>query len=213
MNRTQPYQIKQLIFGGEGVVVDFKKTITSCEKIAKTMVSFANNKGGRLLIGVADDGFIKGVKNEDEEKYMIERAASLFAKPMLDPIFEEIYIDDKLVLVVNIAESDTKPHYALGEDKKWWVYVRVKDKSMLASKLVVDVLHQAHKNNGVLITFTDKEKVLFEYLEKKQKITLKEFAMMLKISRRNAAKILVPLILSGVLKVNTEANEEYYLAV
>lgn len=213
MNRIQPYQVKQLIFGGESVIVDFKKTITSCEKIAKTMVSFANNKGGRLLIGVADDGFIKGVKNEDEEKYMIERAASLFAKPMLEPIFEEIYIDDKIVLVVNIAESDTKPHYALGEDKKWWVYVRVKDKSMLASKLVVDVLHQTHKNKGVLITYTDKEKSLFEFLEKYQKITLKEFAILLKISRRNAAKILVPLILSGVLKVNTQANEEYYLAV
>ena len=43
-----------LIFEGEGVSLDFKKTITSCEKIARTMVSFANNKGGRLLIGVAD---------------------------------------------------------------------------------------------------------------------------------------------------------------
>lgn len=213
MNRTQPYQVKQLIFGGEGVLVDFKKTITSCEKIAKTMVSFANNKGGRLLIGVADDGFIKGVKNEDEEKYMIERAASLFAKPMLDPIFEEIYIDEKMVLVVNIAESDVKPHYALGEDKKWWVYVRIKDKSMLASKLVVNVLHQEQKNTNVLISFTEKEKSLFEYLDKNKKITLKEFAILLKISRRNASKILVPLILSGVLKVNTEANQEWYIAV
>ena len=213
MNRTQPNQIKHLIFRGESVVVDFKKTITSCEKIAKTMVSFANNKGGRLLIGVADDKTIKGVKNEDEEKYMIERAASLFARPMLETIFEEIYLDDKMVLVVNIFESDTKPHYALGEDKKWWVYVRVKDKSMLASKLIVDVLHQAHKNVGVLITYTDKEKTLFEYLEKNNQITLKEFAILLKTSRRSAAKILVPLILSGLLKVNTEANEEYYLAV
>jgi predicted HTH transcriptional regulator len=59
--------IKKLIFEGEGVTLDFKKTITSCEKIARTMVSFANNKGGKLLIGVADDGIIKGVKSEDEE--------------------------------------------------------------------------------------------------------------------------------------------------
>lgn len=213
MYRTQPHQIKHLIFGGEGVLVDFKKTITSCEKIAKTMVSFANNKGGRLLIGVADDGTIKGVKNEDEEKYMIERAASLFSKPMLEPIFEEIYIDDKMVLVVNIAESDTKPHYALGEDKKWWVYVRVKDKSILASKIVVDVLHQASATTGVLITYTEKEKILLEYLDKNHNITLKEFAVLLKISRRNAAKIIVPLILSGVLKVSSEENEERYLAV
>jgi predicted HTH transcriptional regulator len=45
------------------------------------MVSFANNKGGRLLIGVADDGTIKGVKSEDEERYMITKAAHLVFQP------------------------------------------------------------------------------------------------------------------------------------
>src|SRR6202000_617684 len=84
--------IKKLIFEGEGVSLDFKKTITSCEKIARTMVAFANNKGGRLLIGVADDGAIKGVKSDDEERYMIEKAAHIFAKPALEPRFEEVYI-------------------------------------------------------------------------------------------------------------------------
>src|SRR5476651_2616608 len=97
--------IKKLIFEGEGVTQDFKKTITSCEKIAKTMVSFANNKGGRLLIGIADDGSIKGVKDEEEEKYMITKAAHLFAKPALEPAFEEVYVDDKLVLIVEIPQS------------------------------------------------------------------------------------------------------------
>ena len=48
--------IRKLILEGEGVTQDFKKRIASCEKIAKTMVSFANNKGGRLLVGIADDG-------------------------------------------------------------------------------------------------------------------------------------------------------------
>ena len=67
--------IRKLILEGEGTTLDFKNTITSCEKIAKTMVSYANNKGGKLLIGVADDGRIVGVKSEDEEKYMINKAA------------------------------------------------------------------------------------------------------------------------------------------
>src|ERR1700742_2667998 len=102
--------VKRLIFEGEGVTLDFKKTITSCEKIAKTMVSFANNKGGRLLIGVADDGTIKGVKSEDEERYMITKAAHFYAKPALEPIFEEKYVDDKLVLIVDVPESTLKPH-------------------------------------------------------------------------------------------------------
>src|SRR5476649_2209276 len=158
--------VKKQIFEGEGVTLDFKKTISSCEKIARTMVSFANNKGGRLLIGVADDGTIKGVKSEDEERYMITKAAHLFCKPALEPTFEEVYVDDKLVLVVTIDESNLKPHYALAEDGKWWVYVRVKDKSVLASKIVVDVLKRSADDKGVLIEYSSKEKSLLEHLEK-----------------------------------------------
>lgn len=158
--------IKRLIFEGEGVSLDFKKTISSCEKIARTMSSYANNKGGRLLIGVADDGTIKGVKSEDEERYMITKAAHMFCKPALEPTFEEVYVDDKLVLVVTIAESNLKPHYALAEDGKWWVYVRVKDKSVLASKIVVDVLKRSSSEKGVLIEYSTNEKNLLEYLEK-----------------------------------------------
>lgn len=201
-----------MIFEGEGVSLDFKKTITSCEKIAKTMVSFANNKGGRLFIGVADDGTIKGVKSEDEEKYMIERACTFFAKPMLEPTFEELYIDDKIILIVNISESDIKPHYALGDDKKWWVYIRVKDKSVLASKIVVDVLRKQHQEDGVLIEYSSKEKALLEYLEANERISLKEYAQMLNLSRRRASRILVNLVLSGVIRVHTTEKEEFYTA-
>ena len=204
--------IKKLIFEGEGVTLDFKKTITSCEKIARTMTSFANNKGGRLLIGVADDGSIKGVKSEDEERYMITRAAQLFAKPALEPVFEEVYIDDKLVLVVEIPESDSKPHYALAEDGKWWVYVRVKDKSVLASKIVVDVLKHSSDKTGVLIEYTSKEKALLEYLHEKERISVPEYCKLQKLSRRSAQRIIVNMVLSGVIRVHTSEKEEYYTA-
>src|ERR1700748_3074371 len=192
--------IKKLIFEGEGVSLDFKKTITSCEKIARTMVSFANNKGGRLLIGVYDDGTIKGVKSEDEERYMITRAAHLFSRPALEPAFEEVYVDDKLVLIVDIAESTLKPHYALAEDGKWWVYVRVKDKSVLASKIVVDVLKRSNDDKGVLIEYSTKEKALLEYLETHDRITVKEYCTLLNLSRRRAQRIMVDLVLSGVIR-------------
>jgi predicted HTH transcriptional regulator len=205
--------VKRLIFEGEGVSLDFKKTISSCEKIARTMVSYANNKGGRLLIGVADDGTIKGVKSEDEERYMITRAAHLFSKPALEPTFEEIYVDDKLVLVVDIPESPLKPHYALAEDGKWWVYVRVKDKSVLASKIVVDVLKRSSSETGVLIEYSSDQKNLLEYLEKTDSITVKEFCILLNLTRKRAQKILVDLILSGVIRIHRTENEEYYTAV
>ncbi|QQL51420.1 AlbA family DNA-binding domain-containing protein [Mucilaginibacter ginkgonis] len=204
--------IKRMILEGETVTQDFKKTITSCEKIAKTMVSFANNKGGKLLVGILDDGTIKGVKSEDEERYMLTKAAHFYAKPALEPIFEEIYVDDKLVLVVEIEESDTKPHYALGEDGKWWVYVRVKDKSVLASKIVVDVLKRQGADKGVFIEYSSKEKALLEYLEKNERITLTEYGKMLNLGRRRAQRIMVDLVLSGVIRVHTTEKEEFYTA-
>jgi len=204
--------VKKMILEGEGVTLDFKKTITSCEKIAKTIVSFANNKGGRLLIGVDDDGTIRGVKSEDEERYMITKAAHFYARPALEPTFEEIYIDDKVVLVVDTSESSSKPHYALAEDGKWWVYVRVKDKSVLASKVVVDVLKRSADNHGVLIEYSAKEKTLLEHIEKAGRITMKECCQLLKITRKRAQRLLVDLALSGIIRIRTTEKEEFYTA-
>ncbi len=205
-------KIRKLILEGEGVRQDFKKTITSCEKIAKTMVSFANNRGGRLLVGISDDGTISGVKSEEEEKYMLNKAAHFYCKPALEPVFEEIYIDDKVVLIAEIQKSEIKPHYALGEDKKWWVYIRVNDKSVLASKIVIDVLKRENNDQGVFMEYSSKEKALLEYLNENERITSKEFSLMLNLSRRRTHRILVNLVLSGVIRMHTTEKEEYYTA-
>lgn len=205
--------IRKLILQGEGTTLDFKKTITSNEKIAKSLVAFANNQGGRLLIGVADDGSVKGVKSEDEERYMITKSAHQFCKPAIEPEFEEVYVDDKLVLVVHIAASETKPHYALDEQKKWCVYYRVKDKSLLASKIIVDVIKKNNNHNGALISYTEQEKKLFDYLSEKGRITLKEFSKITRSSYRQAQKILVNLIISGVIRPHSSEKEEYFTAI
>ena len=203
--------IKRLILQGESTTLDFKKTITNVEKIAKSLVAFANNKGGQLLIGVADDGSIKGVKSEDEERYMITKSAHQFCKPAIEPEFEEIYVDDKLVLVVKIASSDTKPHYAMDENKKWWVYYRVNDKSILASKVIVDVIKKSAEDKDNLIKYTDQEQKLFEYLAAEGRITLKQFSKLTRGSYRQTQKILVSLILGGIIKPVTSEKEEYYI--
>lgn len=205
--------IKKLILQGEGTTLDFKKTINSNEKIAKSLVAFANNKGGQLLIGVADDGSIKGVKSEDEERYMITKSAHQFCRPAIEPEFEEIYVDDKLVLVVTIHPSDTKPHYALDENKKWWVYFRVQDKSLLASKIIVDVIKKSGDTNGQLISYREDEKKLFEYLGQQGRITLKEFSKITRSSYKKAQKVLVSLIISGVIQPHSSEKEEYFTSI
>ncbi|WP_257668055.1 AlbA family DNA-binding domain-containing protein [Parapedobacter tibetensis] len=202
--------IKTLILQGEGERLDFKNKISSCGKIAKTLVAFANNKGGKLLVGVADNGHIKGVKNEEEEKYMLQRAGHQYCRPAIELHFDEIYVDDKLVLVAEVVASDTKPHYALGDDKKWWVYVRVKDKSILAGKVVVDVLHRGNQPDGIFVNYTDKEKELLNYVHAHAKPQLPELCKHLRLSRRKTQRILVNLIVAGVIKVHSGDRDEYY---
>ena len=202
--------IRKIILEGEGATLDFKNRITSQEKIAKTLVAFANNRGGRLLVGVADDGTVKGVKSEEEEKYMLIQAANLFCRPAIELSFEEVYIDDKIILVAEVPESRTKPHYALGDDKKWWVYIRIQDKSVLASKIVVDVLKRESKDEGAFIEYSSKEKGLLEYLENNDRITAKEYSKLLNLSRRRAQRILVNMVLAGVVRVHTTEKEEFY---
>ncbi|WP_129715616.1 helix-turn-helix domain-containing protein [Pedobacter sp. SYP-B3415] len=202
--------IKKLILQGEGTTLDFKKTITSNEKIAKSLVAFANNQGGKLLVGVADDGRIKGLKSEDEERYMLEKSASQFCRPAVDIHFEEVYVDDKLVLVADIPESDTKPHYALDEHGKWWAYIRIQDKTVLASKIIVDVLKQSSQPQDQVIVYSDNERKLLTYLEENGRITLKQFSKLIRASYRKTQKILVSLILAGVLLPHTSEKEEYF---
>lgn len=206
-------KIKAAILQGEGEQLDFKNKISNESKIAKTLVAFANNKGGRLLIGVADDGHVVGVKNEDEERYILEKAAHRYCKPAIEIRFEETAVDDKLVLIAEIPESDIKPHYALGEDGKWWVYIRVKDKSILAGKVVVDVLKRHTTSDGVLIAYTDKEKQLLNYLNTHDRVLLIDICKHLKLSRRKTQRLLVNMILAGIVRVDTTKEAEFYTPV
>lgn len=202
--------IKALIYEGEGEQLDFKNRITNCAKIAKTLVAFANTKGGKLLVGVADDGTIKGVKSEEEEKYMLQRAGQQYCRPVIEPQFTELYVDDKLVLVAEITESDIKPHYALDDHGKWWVYIRKDDKSILAGKVLVDVLHQSHRPVGVRFSFTEKEKILMEYIHTHTRVRLPELCDHLQLSRRKARRILVNMIVAGVVEVHSTDGDEFY---
>jgi predicted HTH transcriptional regulator len=88
----------------------------------------------------------------------------------------------------------------------------VKDKSVLASKIVVDVLKRSDQNEGVLIEYSSKEKALLEYLEAHERITVKEYCTLLNMSRRRAQRIMVNLVLSGVIRVHTTEKEEFYTA-
>ena len=204
--------LRNLLENGEDDRLDYKQSITSAQKIAKTMSAFANHKGGRLLVGVRDNRTIAGVRSEDE-KYMLDLAVKFYCKPIIDLEITEWTLGSKIILECVIPEGEDKPYYAKGDDDKWWAYVRVKDKSLLASKIVVDVMRRMGSERGTLIEYTSKEKALLEYLSQNERITLKEYRKMLNISRWRASKILVNLISAGVIRSHTTEKTEFYTLV
>jgi len=202
-------RIKEYLIRGEDDTLDYKQEISSANKIAKTMVSFANHKGGVLLVGVRDNRSIAGIRTEDE-RYMLELAAGFYCKPEIYLEIKSHDIGGKVILECIVPEGDKRPYSAKGDDGKWWVYVRNKDNSLLASKVVVDVLRRQASGQPTLIKYGKNEEALLKYLEANERITLMEFKKKVNISKWRASKILVNLISAGVIRNHTHEKTEFY---
>lgn len=192
--------LKELIRQGEGLQVEFKKTLPHLEKIAKTLVAFANTKGGFLLIGIQDDKFVSGISDVEEELFMLEKANQFHCQPMVSFAVHEEEVFGKKVLIIEIIEGLDKPYRAqLNGD--WQVFVRAGDQCVLASSLVVKVLETQRDEREALKPekITNNEKALFTFLERQRRISLKDYAKLINVSKRRAYRILIELTLKGKL--------------
>jgi len=179
-----------LIQQGEHQTQDFKYCISDSKKIARSLVAFANTDGGRLLIGVKDNGNIAGVRSE-EEYYMVEAAARIYSKPMIDFTTKQHFIDGKTVLEVMIKPSSDKPHYAVDENGKWWAYFRKDDENRLANKVMLEVWKKQKSTDGIMINYSDSEKILLDYLENHEKISVSKFARIAHLTYKQAEQIII----------------------
>jgi predicted HTH transcriptional regulator len=208
--------VNLLIEEGEGFTIEFKRRISSPEKIARTIISFANTKGGTILFGVDDDGSIVGVESEKSEIELIEMAGGEFTDPPVHPGIEIVPFDGRDVIVCTIPESRTKPHYFLGphdgeNGEITRVYIRVNDKTIMASREVVRILENENPDAPPLkIAIGDNEKRLFSFLEKNERITAGQFGKLVNISDRRASRLLVRLVRAGVIRIHTHEKEEFY---
>ncbi len=193
-------RLEKLIAQGEHQAQDFKYCINDSKKIAKSLVAFANTDGGRLLIGVKDNGTITGVKSE-EEYYMVEAAAKIYSKPAIDFSFRQWMSEGKTVLQINIPPGNERPHFAQTESGKWLAYTRKDDQNLLTSAIQLKVWEQEKSGKGVFISYSDNEKTLLDYLEKNQTITPRKFSQIAKISFRKAQNIIIDFILLDIMEV------------
>jgi predicted HTH transcriptional regulator len=207
--------IDNLVEEGEGFEVEFKRKVSSPVKIAKALAAFANTRGGKILFGVDDDGSIVGVESEKSEMEMIETAGSYYCDPPITPRIEIVPYEGKDVIVVHVGESTQKPHHVIEDngngEEETRVFIRVKDKTVMASKEVVRILEAESPDAPPLrISIGEPERRLLDYLEEKERISVKEFGKLVNISNRRASRILIQLVRAGVLRIHTHEKQDYF---
>lgn len=214
--------VNRLIEEGEGFEIEFKRKVTSPEKVARALIAFANTKGGHILFGVDDDGSIVGVESEKSEVDMIRQAGKDFCIPEIDPVLDIVPFDGKDVIVAYVPESSDKPHYFAGasngngngngsHDDETKVFIRVNDKTVMASKEVVKILRDEREDAPPMkIEIGENERRLFGYLDKYERITAKEFSSIVNIGEQRASRILVSMVRAGVLRIHTMEKQDFY---
>jgi ATP-dependent DNA helicase RecG len=121
-------ELIELVQKGESSVVQFKENINHINQLAQEFSAFANTLGGLILIGVTDNGEMKGLSAEQIHKLnqWISNAASQNIKPPISPLTEIVTVGEQNILVVKIPSGYAKPYYTnegvayvkMGSDKR-----------------------------------------------------------------------------------------------
>ncbi len=199
--------IQKWIKEGEGSRLDFKTKISSRLKIAKNLVAFANSRGGKLVVGVEDKGFVVGVDYEGE-KFELEKAAEQFCTPRIRLRFSKLQHQYKTILIAEVPESNTKPHFVIDKNKQKQLYVRFADACVTPPPAIQQMLERGELN-GLKRThdYEIAKKNLLEFLILNKNLTVEKWAEHRNISQQNAKRFLVDILLEGCITVKVKTQE------
>jgi ATP-dependent DNA helicase RecG len=105
-------ELLELLVLGEDSTRQFKKDITNPDSLTAEMVAFSNGSGGKMFIGVNDDGTIAGLTNNDVRRLnqLISNTASQNVRPAINSVTENIQTPDGLVILLDISSGINKPY-------------------------------------------------------------------------------------------------------
>lgn len=127
-------ELLELIANGENSGVEFKRDDLRPEQLAKEVVALANFQGGRILLGVDDDGTITGVQRADLEHWVMDTVFGRYVHPMIIPFYAEVQIDEQhRVAGITVSQGAAKPYVLRSQDRED-IYIRVGSTSRLATR-------------------------------------------------------------------------------
>ncbi len=202
--------IYDLIKQGEHQKLDFKHSITDSKKIARSLAAFSNTDGGKLLVGVRDNGSIAGVQS-DEEFYMVQAAADLYCRPAIKFETKAWQINGKTILEITISRvSGDKLITASDKNGLYKVYIRENDENLIVNNIYLKAWNKKKFGKGILIRYDEPEKIIFDYLQENQSITLSKFRKLANLTKYKAETILVNLIVLNIIKIDFTENQILY---
>ena len=127
-------ELLALVANGENSGVEFKGDQERPERLAKEIVALANFRGGKLILGVEDDGTVTGIRRNDIEQWVMDAVFGRKVHPMILPFYEEVRVDDeRRVAVIEVTQGIAKP-YVVRHNNREEIYIRVGSTSQHASR-------------------------------------------------------------------------------
>lgn len=185
---------------------DFKFAVSDARKIARSLSAFANRSGGRLLIGVKDNGVVAGVRN-DEDVYVVECAAERYCVPP-QPIRVDAFIAEGGHKVVRV-EIDAAPHRPVMVDEgggQLRAYWRVADENIAASPLMVRAWKARESESGMLLTLDGTERRILDLVTESPR-EVEEIMLAVHLSRSRAEDVIVKLFCAAVIDFTHQGDK------
>lgn len=185
--------ILERIAEGEHECQDFKYSIGDAIKIARSLSAFANRSGGRLLIGVKDNGTVAGVRNE-EDIYVVEQAAKMYCHPAQHPDFTAFKTDGGLTVIrVGIARALRRPVMVREASGQLLGYYRVADENILTPALVMKSWERIDRGNPNACAITPIGSRLLALASRSGGVTVEEFMRQTHLSRAATEELILSL--------------------
>lgn len=205
---TDKQYLEELIAQGEHQQQDFKYKIQDSVKLARSVSAFANTDGGRLLIGVRDDGYLSGVRSA-EEIYMMEKAAKACCRPASEISFETRHADGRNIVIATIPKAVRRPVFALNENKRRTAFVRVKDENIVASPVHIEIWKQ-ERASMVVTAYGEAETTMLNVLQSHSHETLNRLVRFSRLPRMKVVKTLARFIRYGLVRMEYKDNNWFF---
>lgn len=132
----------------ESIYLEFKREVPKNDQIIKTIIGFCNQKGGKLIIGVADDRTIIGLPESVIEHLFESLDHSIYeaCHPTIIPVISQQRFGDKSIVVISVSPGMNKPYFRKSEGVNLGTYIRIGRSTVKATPEIIEELKwQSHR--------------------------------------------------------------------